>query len=181
MTKEQQRRAATAARRALSVREREEASAAICERLLALPQVQSAKTLLSYRAMADEVSLEALNARLFALGKRLVYPVSLSHGVMEAREPGSWRQGPYGIWEPAREDSRFVPPEALDLVLVPCVAFDENRGRLGHGAGYYDRYLPRCNALAVCVAFEAQKLDAVVCDGYDRRPDLVVTEAAVYR
>ena len=181
MTKDQQRRIALSARRALSIPERKRANAAICESLLTLPQVRDAETILTYRAMTDEVSLETLNAALAAQGKRLAYPVSLPHGRMEAWAPGSWRQGAYGIWEPERETSRLVPPERVDLVLVPCVAFDARRSRLGHGAGYYDRYLSQCRAFTVCVAYEAQKLDAVVCDAYDRRPDLVVTEAAVYR
>jgi 5-formyltetrahydrofolate cyclo-ligase len=77
--------------------------------------------------------------------------------------------------------SELVAPEEIDLVLVPCVAFDKNRNRLGHGAGYYDRYLPLCTrAKCIAVAFEAQRLPRVVTDAHDRRMDAVVTEKKIY-
>ena len=160
---------------------RKAASARICERLLALPQLQAAKTVLSYRALPDEADLSALHDALRARGVRLCFPVSLPGGVMEAREPRGWVTGPYGIREPERAASLLVPPEALDLVLAPCVAFDEARNRLGHGAGYYDRYLPACaKATVIAAAFESQKLPAVVTDEHDRIMDAVVTEEKVY-
>ena len=181
MTKKEQRALALAARRAMSDEARKAASARIRERLLALPQVQAARTVLSYMALPDEADLTALHDALRARGVRLCFPVSLPGGVMEVYEPGGWVTGPYGIREPDREASRPVPPEELDLVLAPCVAFDEERNRLGHGAGYYDRYLPACaKAAVIAAAFECQKLPAVVTDAHDRIMDAVVTEKAVY-
>ena len=50
------------------------------------------------------------------------------------------------------------------------------------GAGYYDRYLPKCvNAAVFAAAFEAQKLEKVYTEEYDRAMDGVVTEEEVYR
>ena len=182
MTKQEQRKIAAAARAAQSPQERAAASEAICKNLMDLPELQDAGLVLSYRAMAEEADLTILHAWLQERGTALAFPVSLPHGVMEAWEPAGWRQGAYGIWEPDRESSRLVAPEEIDLVLVPCVAFDSGNRRLGHGAGYYDRYLPRCrDAVTVCAAFEAQRLDRVVCDEHDRVMDLVVTERGVFR
>lgn len=181
MTKREQRKIALAARRAMRPEERAAASAAICRRLAALPALREAGTVLSYMALEDEADLSALHDEMRGRGVRLVFPVSLPHGVMEAREPGGWTRGPYDIREPDRADSVFVSPEEIDLVLAPCVAFDEQRRRLGHGAGYYDRYLPRCRGAAVVVAaFESQKLPAVVCGAHDLPADTVVTELSVY-
>lgn len=181
MTKKEQRALALSSRRAMGDDARKAASAAICERLLVLPQVQAAGTVLSYMALPDEVDLAALHEALRARGVRLCFPVSLPGGVMEAWEPGGWVSGPYGIREPERGSSLPVPPEEIDLVLAPCVAFDEQRNRLGHGAGYYDRYLPRCTkATVLAAAFESQKLSAVLTDEHDRPMDAVVTEETVY-
>lgn len=175
-----QRKRASAARRALPEEQRKKASAAVCRRLLELPQVREAKTVLSYRALPEELDLSELNEELERRGVRLCFPVSLAGGVMEAWEPVSWKQGRYGIWEPDRADSRQVPPGEIDLVLAPCVGFDAKRDRLGHGAGYYDRFLPDCPGATVAVAFEAQKLPRVAADLHDRAVDAVVTEKTVY-
>ena len=67
-------------------------------------------------------------------------------------------------------------------MLVPCTAFDAACRRVGMGKGYYDRYLPRCrNAVALGVAFEAQRVSEAAADEQDRRLDGFVTERKVYR
>ena len=108
--KTRQRALVTARRAALTPEEREQASAAICRRLLEMPRVQQAKTVLSYRALPEEVDLSLLNDALRQRGVRLCFPVSLAGGVLQAWEPGSWKQGRYGIWEPDRGDSVQVAP-----------------------------------------------------------------------
>ena len=122
-----------------------------------------------------EVAIDALERVLPA---RFVYPRCLGGGVMEARQPtGPWKPGPFGIEEPDPACSVLVRPEEIDTVLVPCVAFDESGGRLGHGAGYYDRYLARCpRAARICLAFKAQRLDRVVTEAHDLPMDWIVTE-----
>ena len=180
MTKNEQRALALSARRALEPAERQAYSLALCRRLEELPEFRGAALILSYRALADEADLSPLHRRL-AGQVRLCFPVCLPGGVMEAWEPGGWIRGAYGIWEPDRALSRRVDPEEVDLVISPCVAFDGACRRLGHGAGYYDRYLVRCPSPVIAAAFEAQKLLRVATEAHDRLMDAVVTEAAVYR
>ena len=75
-----------------------------------------------------------------------------------------------------------VQPEEIDVVLVPCVGFDVGLRRLGYGAGYYDRYLPRCRkALCIGVAFEVQRLELVVTGEHDRSLDRIVTEREIIK
>lgn len=172
---------ALTARSALSPQERQAASLAICRRLMALPEVQNARVILSYAATAEEVSLSALHEWLHQQGKVLAFPVTEGAGVMHAvrvEHDTSWQAGRCGIPEPVGET---VPPQSIDLVLVPCVAFDEACRRLGHGGGYYDRYLPRCpQALRIAAAFEAQKVSEISSDSHDLPMDRVVTERCVY-
>ena len=88
--------------------------------------------------------------------------------------------GKYGIREPNPDFSILRKPEDFDVILVPCVGFDEDGGRIGHGAGYYDRYIDRApDACRVCIAFEAQKLEKVVEEDTDMPMDYVVTEKRV--
>ena len=178
MSKQEQRRAALAARRALSEGQRAAYSAAICHTLAAYPPLREARIILSYRALWDEVDPAALEGLLDA---RFAYPRCLPDHTLEARIPtGSLISGAYGILEPDPAASLFIPPELIDAVLLPCLGFDAAGNRLGHGAGYYDRTLPRCRrALRVCLAFEAQRLARVETDAHDCPVELIVTEKSI--
>lgn len=192
------RKSRIAVRDALSAEERDRLSKSIVSRILASPVFRQAKTILIYKGIRGEVRLEALEEAvgIGAAGsseeaehadfaeKRLVYPLCISKTEMIALEPlgeDSWKDGYCGIREPVREKSVEIRPEEIDLVICPCTVFDEAGGRMGMGAGFYDRYLPRCtNAHIVAVAFEAQKADCVPMEPWDRPMELVFTEKAVY-
>lgn len=182
--KQSQRAIALASRRDLPAGLRDAYSAQLCRTLTELPAVRRAKVILSYAAAEAEADLSVFHAWAKAQGKTVAFPVSFPGGVMEARVPAEtegWEIGRFGIASPRLERSELILPEALELVLVPCVAFDEACRRLGHGAGYYDRYLPRCTgAEFVAAAFEAQKLPEVTVDGHDMPMGAVVTERRVY-
>ena len=90
--------------------------------------------------------------------------------------------GQYGIRTPILSRSEILLPEALNLVLVPCTAFDADCFRVGMGKGYYDRYLPRCkNAVKIGIAFEAQRVEHAAVDEHDQRLDAYVTERGIYK
>ena len=178
-----QRRAGILARRGLPQAERAAANAAICARLLAMPCFQKAENLLLYAAFGGEVDLAVLAEQAARLGKTVAYPVCGENFTLTAAVPGpdGWEVGAYGIRTPVLERAAFVRPEALDLVLVPCTAFDAACRRVGMGKGYYDRYLPGCrNAVALGVAFEAQRVEAAAVDAHDQRLDAFVTERGIY-
>lgn len=174
-----------AARGALSEEARRIRSAAVCRRLTELPEIAAARTILSYAALGTETDLAAFHAWAQREGKTVAFPVTQPGGIMYAAVPRSaesWTQGRFGLREPEPANSDPVAPELLDAVIVPCVAFDGQGRRLGHGAGYYDRYLPHCiHACCAAAAFEAQKLAQVCVNDLDIAMDIVVTEDRIYR
>ena len=141
--KESVRQQALLARSGLSDAERGTKSAAVVERIAALSEFRAAHTVMLYRAVRGELSLETLPVHPAAAGKRFVYPRCVSRTEMEAMLPGGWKPGAFGIPEPDGETSETVQPEEIDLVVCPGTAFDDRGARLGMGAGYYDRFLPR--------------------------------------
>ncbi len=160
------------------------ANAALCARLAALPCFRQARTILLYAAFGGEADLATLAETARGLGKTLAYPVCRENFSLTAAVPGEdgWETGAYGIRTPILSRAEILPPEALDLILVPCTAFDAACGRVGMGKGYYDRYLPRCTrAVKLGIAFEAQRVPHAALDEHDQRLDAFITEGGVYR
>lgn len=176
------RRRAVAARESLSPAERAAKSAAICERLLALPELKDAKTIMLYHAVRAEADLSAFAEACRAMGKNVAYPICISKtemtAVLPGRGPEAWAKGYCGIDEPLMSKGTEIRPENIDLVVCPCSAFDPQLGRLGMGGGFYDRWLPKCRrARIAAAAFDAQELPEVPRSSWDHPMDTVVTES----
>ena len=186
--KKQQRRLAIESRRALTHKERDEKSRAICDLLIKLikdPRYSGVRTIFSYRGTWDEVNVDAFNDWAEVQGYCVAYPISLPDGIMKAAVPAqenAWHRAAYGIFEPVMENSKILKPEGIDLVIVPCVAFDEYGNRCGHGAGYYDRFLTEMAPEAlIMAAFEAQRLEKLITEETDIPVRTIVTETGITR
>ena len=181
--KEHQRAAGLARRRALSVQQRTVFDAAIAARVLALPAFAAARTVLSYCAVGGEANPAAIDAAALRLGKAVAYPLCLEEGHMEAALPeaaDALAPGRYGIPAPIPGRCRLLAPEDVDLALVPCAAFDAFCRRVGMGAGYYDRYLVRCGAFSVALAYEAQRVPQAAAQEHDVLLCAVASESGLY-
>ena len=174
--KQAQRTAARAARKTLDAPQRAAANAALCRRVLELDAYRTAHTLLLYAAFGGEADLAAVAAEAVRQGKTVAYPVCGEGFALTAAVPSA-----DGIRTPVPERSTLLQPEQLDLVLVPCTAFDADCYRVGMGKGYYDRYLPRCTrAVKIGIALEVQRVPRAAVDAHDQRLDAFVTERGIY-
>lgn len=184
MEKSEQRTLARRRRAGLSIQERQTASRTICEALKNLPAALGAEVIFSYLAMPNEVDLSAFHAFAAERGITVAFPVTAPDGTMEAYAPTEqtlWQRDRFGILAPVARSARRIAPEEIDLILTPCVAFDEECRRLGQGGGYYDRFFARCpSAGRLAVAFEVQRVPAVVCDSHDICLHAVLTEKRLY-
>jgi 5-formyltetrahydrofolate cyclo-ligase len=104
----------------------------------------------------------------------------------EITDFGQLAAGYYGILEPAA-DEMAVPlaaggDEMKCLVIMPGVVFDSNRGRLGYGKGYYDRFLKQNpHYQTVALAYECQITSAVPQGENDIRPMMILTETRLIK
>lgn len=179
-----QRRSGIAARRALSREVRAAANHALCQRLAQLSCFQNAQVILVYAAFGGEADLTELLSLAEQLGKTVAYPICGENFSLMAAvpRPDGWEVGAYGIRTPVLERSQRLRPDQLDLVLVPCTAFDADCRRVGMGKGYYDRYLLRCpQAVHLGIAFEVQRVEHAAVDEHDQRLDGYITEGGIYR
>lgn len=80
----------------------------------------------------------------------------------------SLRPSRWGLLEPLPETSTLVPPAALDLIIVPGIAFTHDGHRMGRGRGYYDRFLAQCpEAVLIGVCFSEQLVPALPLESHD--------------
>ena len=98
----------------------------------------------------------------------------------------SWKQNEvlfvneFGILEPAKSKAQ-IP----DLILIPLLAYDKYKYRLGYGKGFYDRYLNKYlkqnrDILTVGVAFSFQKHHKIPINHNDVKVDFILTEKGIY-
>lgn len=81
----------------------------------------------------------------------------------------------FGLREPL-PSCPIIPPEALDLVIIPGLAFTAGGERLGYGGGYYDTFLPLCpHAELLALAFSEQITDELPTEPHDIRVPLLFT------
>lgn len=157
---------------------RESAGAAICRKVLDDPLYKEARTVFCYVSTPLEPDTAAIIADAIASGKCLCVPRCIGKGIMEAvriSSPADLRPGAYGIPEPA-EGLPQVSPADIDLAIVPCIAAGRDGRRIGHGAGYYDRFLAPIRAKRVCLCFKAMLRDDIPMDAHDLLMDKVISE-----
>ncbi len=160
-------------------------SAQVMERLHLLDELARAQAVCAYLACPHEPDLDPLLGDLMVRGRTVCVPIvdwqsrQMEPGVMTSLRDARCRR--HGVRE-APPSAPRMSPEALDLVIVPGLAFDERGNRLGRGGGFYDRFLSRVHPQTpvVGVCFECQVVHSVPTDRHDRPVDCVVTDRRVF-
>ena len=171
--KQQQRKLLKQRRNALSKEEVQYKSNLICEKLK--PYLQGVCAL--YCAYGKEVQLDTLFSTC-----RCALPVVDNDTDMHFvyyENHQNYQEGAFQIREP--KDGILCNKEDIQVIVVPLVGFDKELHRMGHGKGYYDRYLENIDALKIGVAYENQKLEHIVTEAYDISLDMIITEENIYQ
>lgn len=167
--KKQLRREISALLKALPEPYRKAAGESITKQVLALPEYRAARSVFLYIAMPTEPDTAAIVRAALFDGKDVYVPKCMSKTEMSAvriKSTDDLAPGAYGILEPV-DCSETIEPDALDLILVPCVSASKDGRRLGHGAGYYDRFLEGNADKTVCLCFSKALSDDIPTDAND--------------
>lgn len=130
--------------------------------------------------LGDEIDVRPLLLALRERGHEVVLPITPRRG--NPLTFGLWSPGDVLIPERFGTMRPVGPERVPDFLLVPLLAFDRAGGRLGYGAGFYDRTLSGMSRrFALGCAFASQMVDEVPVGPYDIRLDAVATEHGVMR
>ena len=172
-----------ARRDALPGTERERLAAALLELIVALPQYQSARSVLPTMSIGSELSTRPFIEASLAAGKALVLPrvTPPPRHLAIYTVPDMQRDLVPGVWQMPEPDPARCEQVAfadVDFALVPALCSDRNGFRLGYGAGYFDGLLAGRGPRPFCVtalpaAFIVEELPN---EPHDVAVDLVVDE-----
>lgn len=127
-----------------------------------------------------EVDTIKIIEKLWSLGKRVAVPRCLP----KTREMNFYIIDNFeqletvymDLKEPIPEKTELIPPDLIDVIVVPGIVYDENGYRVGYGGGYYDRYLQNYNGTLVSLAFNEQIVNLVPKESHDIPVQFIITE-----
>lgn len=164
--KSAQRRICKEALASLTPPGRSRASASICSQLIELLETTTSGTVMGYMPLDDEPDIlpfleQALERGVVVCVPRITGPGAMVAATLASLDPVGWNLDRHGIRTPDGDEE--IPPEQLDMVVVPGLGFDADGNRLGRGGGYYDRFLMALGTRPTLVGccFQCQLLEAI--------------------
>ena len=178
------RRRLIAARNATPPNTRQERDEKIVRRVAALSCFKEATAVLLYVPNGSEIDVRPLAReawrRKIPVGLPVCDRANKTLTFRRALPDVPLIEGAYGIPVPS-ENAETITPDEKTVCVLPALAYDEKRVRLGYGGGYYDRFLVGFQGVAVGVAYTDTVLESVFAEPHDRRADILVTETDIFR
>ena len=168
--------------RSLSKEYKREASESITRQCIESDEYKRAGSIFIYISMDGEPDTTGIIMQALVDGKKVYVPRCLKDGIMEAVRIDSMdalKPGHYGILEPD-ESIKATPTDEFDsddtVAFVPCVGATKDGRRIGHGAGYYDRFLEQRRMKKLMLVYGQQLVSELPCDEHDIIMDKVICE-----
>ncbi|NLD18746.1 MAG: 5-formyltetrahydrofolate cyclo-ligase [Clostridiales bacterium] len=150
----------------------------IYENIISLNDFQRATFIFCFASVEKEINTYSIIRHAWRKGKRVAVPKCIGRGIMEIYEIHSFddlEPGAYNIPEP-KKGCKLIAPSQIDFSIIPCLSCDREGRRLGHGGGYYDRYLEDTDFVTAAICRDMLLLDKVQAEPHDRNVDYVITE-----
>lgn len=165
--------------RALSLMRRKRKNLQIFQSIIQSDFYQQASSVLIYVSFKDEVETHGLIRRSLKDGK-IVFVPHVEGGQMRICRVRDFKKdlkkGTYGILQPQMQGRKKNGSATADIVFVPGLAFDKTGGRLGRGAGYFDRYLAKTKkSVTIGLAYKEQLVPRVPVEKHDVRLNFIIT------
>ena len=165
--------------------EKEEKDRKILDKFYESNYYREAKNIFIYISYDSEINTKGIIKKALRDNKKIYVPrTEFKTRLMDAVEITSLNnliESEYGILEPSVEEPHIDPNE-IDLIVVPGVAFDRNGGRMGYGAGFYDRYFKKINednmkkVIKLALAYDFQILEKIPMNEQDVPVNYIITE-----
>lgn len=168
-------------KRSMPEKEIDEKSNKILEKLISIPEYEISERIYAYVSYNQEVSTAGFIKKAISDGKCVLVP-KVYGDIMRYHIIKSFdelKPGAYGILEP---DNDMTDDVYEGFMLLPGLAFDEKKHRMGYGGGFYDKYLSgHKKHFKAALAYDFQVFDSIPAEEYDVPADIIVTEERIIR
>jgi 5-formyltetrahydrofolate cyclo-ligase len=154
-------------------------SASICKTLESLFQISAAQNIMTYWPIKNEVQTQSIIEH-WSKHKKIYLPVIRGNNIYPGLFTGIQhlrRATSFNIPEPVSDE--YTSVEQLDVIIVPGVAFDHKKNRLGYGKGFYDRFLTNKHIFTIGICFDIQLVDELPVNDSDIPVQMVITEKGI--
>ena len=157
----------------ISTEQKQQEARAVFSKVETLSEFKSAENILLYWSTSDELSTHEIIEK-WSNRKQIILPTIVGDKlILKPYMPGqNMKKGALGIWEPDTVDT-FT--ENIDLMIIPGIAFDSDKNRLGRGKAFYDRFLANKHLVKIGVGFDLQLLSHIPSEKSDIKMDKVIT------
>jgi len=172
-------------RKNIDIVEKEKMDRKICDKFYESKYYRDAKNIFIYISYDSEINTKEIINKALIDNKKIYVPrTEFKTRLMDAVEITSLEnliESEYGILEPSIYEP-YIEPNELDLIVVPGVGFDRNGGRMGYGAGFYDRYFKKISKdkmqkiVKLALAYDFQILEDVPMNEQDVPVNYIITE-----
>ena len=181
--KQAARRAARQQLAQISPQEFSAIGAAMWQTLQAQPAWQSAQSVFCFVGALHEPDTMPILQGALSAGKQLLVPRIAGPGQMQLvplQSLGQLQPGAFGILEPPQALPAIPAGSGVQLAVLPCLAATRGGARLGHGGGYYDRFLANYSGHRLILCPEALLAQSLPTGPLDEPAQAVLTEKALY-
>lgn len=175
----------------ISPEERLEKSKKIFDKLTESDIYIRSKNIMCYVSFRAEVNTHDFIKKALSDGKNVYIPVIIENSqdsdfkhemkISKLNDLSELKENKMGILEPVKGNENFEDSTVLDLIIVPGVVFDTRGYRIGHGGGYYDRFLAHLNSKKsgvekIGVCYRESYVDEVPYDIFDEKVSSIITD-----
>ncbi|KLV24647.1 5-formyltetrahydrofolate cyclo-ligase [Bacillus altitudinis] len=150
------------------------------EHVLQLSEWKQAKTIALTMSRGKEIPTMPLIEKAWEEGKTVCIPTCFpktKEMVFYEYTPETKMTSSYfGLMEPDPLEATVVHKEAIDLIIVPGVCFDQRGYRIGFGGGYYDRYLADYHGVTIALCLSLQQTRHIPAEAHDIPVSMIVSE-----
>ena len=165
-------------RLALNSDDVEKLSTSIRKNFFSLNFIMEKTNFFIYNSIKNEVDTKYIIDFLEKMGKTIAFPIVDGENLIPAIPTSdNYTLDCFGCKIP----KDYIVMEKVEVAVIPLVACDKSKNRIGYGKGYYDRFLKDKTCIKVGLAYDFQVIDSITPNTWDVPLDYIITPTKIIK